>query len=587
MTGATIDAWTSSTMVVRTKTQNIGTSKATIYTNGTQRATDLALTSIDAGIWSVPASLNSYAGDKLLVAFYDGSTLVSVVDTIVPYLVTSDATLSDLSVPTNADVQVVGGALTIDDDATIGALDIYPGAKVVVESGTDLGVSSITMRADGINNRYPQLVANGNIINANDFIYYDYTMDYATYYPLAVPYDVPCSAIRTRSGKAASFEIQWYNSEDRAANASGWTVLDDQEAGATLHAGQGYIVFGVPYKWNGTRQQTTTIRFPMKADLTEGEQAKTVPIHLYGNAGTNASNRNWNFIANPYLATYQHDDDDLLQTDMYIQDMSIQGSGESYTTNGDGIRYVTYSTDGYRSYIQEPIIWADLLPFHGYFVQAALEGNLIFDIESRAQHAPRRAKSSNHTSNELTLGIVLGSADAEDRTGLLYGEAFTDGYELNADLVKMIGSAQGLSVYSLAGNEERAFNALADTNRDVPIGFRNAPPGELTFAFDSEHYDASSLEAVLLTDSEQHVTVNLLDEDYPFTTTETQDDARFVLSVIARSPQVATDIETTNGSLPITNAIYDVLGRSVTGNNPPAGIYIILENGQSRKEVRL
>ena len=591
MNGATIDAWTSSTMVVRTASQNLTGKTATIYTNGTQRATSLSLDSIDAGIWSVPVSLNAYAGQELLVAFYDGSTLVSVIDTVVPYIVSTDVTLSETSVPSGTDVQVISGILTVDDDATIGALDIYPGAKVVVESSTDLSVSCLSMRADGINNRYPQLVANGNITNANsDSIYYDYTMDYKMYYPLAVPYDVLCSAIRTRSGKVASFEVQWYNSEDRAANVSGWTVLDDQAPGATLHAGQGYIVYGVPYKWNGTRQNTTTIRFPMKADLTSGEQAKTVPIHLYGNAGTNASNRNWNFIANPYLATYQHDEDDeLLQTDMYIEDMSIQGPEVSYTTNGDGLRYVTYSKNGYRSYTQDLIENTELLPFHGYFVQAAAEGNLIFDIDSRAQQAPRRQRSQNPTSDELALGIVLRSTDAADRTGLLYGADFTEAYELNADLVKMFGSAQGLSVYSIAGSEERAFNALAltDANRDVPIGFRNAPPGELTFAFDSEHYDASPFEAVMLTDREQNVTVNLLNEDYTFTTAETQNDARFALHAVL-APQTPTGLDQSamsNLQSPI-DGVYDVLGRPVTSRNLPAGIYIIIENGQSRKEVR-
>ena len=583
----TIDAWTSTGMVVTTASQNLTGKTATIYTNGTQRATSLSLDSIDAGIWSIPASLNTYKGQKLVVAIYDGSTMVGVIDTIVPYIVTEDALLGDLSVPTNADVQVVAGTLTVEADAAIGALDIYPDAKVVVTTGINLSVNSLTMRADGINNGYPQLVANGNIINANnDSIYYDYTVDWKQYYPLAVPYDVSCSAIRTRSGKPASFEIQWYNSEDRAANAHAWTVLDDQAPGATLHTGQGYIIYGVPYKWNNTRQKTTTIRFPMKADLTAGgEQAKTVPIHLYGNEGTNASNRNWNFIANPYLASYRHDNEEgPLQPGTYDPDTSTP-EVESYTPVVKPYRYVTTSYNGYRSYIQMRVKFFNMQPFHGYFVQAAEEGILTFSIEHRAQYAPRKQPSENQTSDELELGIVLSGAEAEDRTGLLYGDAFTDEYELNADLVKLFGSAQGLSVYSLADGEERAFNALAtaDTYKPVPIGFRNAPPGELTFAIDDEHYDTSVLEAVYLTDYEQGTTVNLLEEDYSFTTTVAQNDTRFALQTVLPN-KVPTDLDTITNHQS-TNGRYDVMGRPVTGNVLPAGVYIIIENGKSRKEV--
>ncbi|MBO4578335.1 MAG: hypothetical protein J5688_06460, partial [Paludibacteraceae bacterium] len=54
---AAIDGWTADKMVVRTKKVNIGTSTATIYTNGTERAADLFLTEKDKGYWTIPASL--------------------------------------------------------------------------------------------------------------------------------------------------------------------------------------------------------------------------------------------------------------------------------------------------------------------------------------------------------------------------------------------------------------------------------------------------------------------------------------------------------------------------------------------------
>ena len=580
---ATIDGWKEDSVIVRTNALDLTFTTATIYTNGTPRAPGLSLTSDDAGIWSIPASLNSDAGKSLRILFYDNTTPVSCIDTVVPYVVSTDATLNALSVPTNADVQVVSGTLTVDADATIAALDIYPDAKAVVETGHTLTTTGLIMRADGITNKYPQLVANGHIINANyDTLYYDYALDNTLYYPLAVPYNVPCSAIRTRSGHSADYGVMWYNGADRAANASGWTWLDDVALGATLQAGQGYIVYGVPYEWNSTPQTKTHVRFPMKADLTSGEQPKTVPVSTYGNAGTNPSNLNWNFIGQPYMATYRHTDTLTMQPGSYE---AVDPMHATYTN--DGIRYVTTSTDGYHSYTQMRVKDADLLAFHSYFIQVTVGGDLTFDISQRAQNAPiRRATLTEDPNAEIAFGLVLSDGTKEDRTGLLYGESFTDAYELNADLVKMFGSAQGLSLYSLANDEARAFNALAKTNitNSVPLGFRNAEPGELTIAFDSTHYDASPLEAVWLTDNEAGMTVNLLEETYRFTTAVAQNNTRFSLYATLHSPQITTNIESTSIDTLSGDGVYDILGRRVTTNNPPAGVYIIIEKGQKRKE---
>ena len=229
----------------------------------------------------------------------------------------------------------------------------------------------------------------------------------------------------------------------------------------------------------------------------------------------------------------------------------------------------------------------DLLAFHSYFIQAATEGNLVFTLSRRAQNAPiRRATLTEDPNTEIAFGLVLSDGTKEDQTGLLYGESFTDAYELNADLVKMFGSSQGLSLYSLANDEARAFNALAKTNitNSVPLGFRNAEPGELTIAFDSTHYDASPLEAVWLTDNEAGMTVNLLEETYRFTTAVAQNNTRFSLYATLRSPQITTNIESTSIDTLSGDGVYDILGRRVTTNNPPAGVYIIIEKGQKRKE---
>lgn len=606
-----VDAWTGTDVVIRTNRLDLDATTASITTNGTSRGTKLAMTKLDAGYWSFDASLNTYAGQDLRLAFYDEcDQLVAVIDTVVPYVTGSDANLSSLSVPANADVQVVGGTLTVDASATIAALDIYGGAKAVVPTGQTLTVSSVYMRADALADNasadegkglYPQLVANGSIVNANsNTIYYDYWLDYSDYYPLAVPYDVRCADIRTRSGKPASYQAYWYNGEDRAANASGWTPYDDTAAGAAFEHGTGYILYAVPLKWKSsvtgtaTRQKKAVVRFPMVADLSAGETEKSTTLSLYGDGGTNTSNLNWNFIANPYLADYtQADNETMLRVGTYDPGTSTPDI-ITYRYKDDAVRYVTYTTDGYQTYVQAPAGTHTFRAFHPFFVQAQTAGTLTFTLTGRVQNSPGRKVQRDKvqsTNDEVVLGVLLRSGDRADRTGMLYGEAFTGAYELNADLVKMFGEGTAMTVYTLSQGEPRAFNALpmSTIRHAVPVGYRNAPKGELTFAFDAERYGTDGLQAVMLVDNETGKVTDLLEEDYTFTNRETGSDSRFVLYGVPapKSSEIATGLTPTFGGdgREVANGIYDLLGRRVHGAILPPGVYIVVENGISRKEV--
>lgn len=582
---ATIDGWTADNkMVVRTKKTNLGDVTATIYTGGTQRAADLMLTKVDAGYWSIPASLNNYAGAPLKIIFYCGGNPVSVIDSIVPYVVTVSAGISSLSIPENADVQVVSGTLTMDAaSSAIAALDIYPDAKVVVPADKEVDVSAIYMRANAMNDMYPQLVANGGIANKSGNIYYDYTLDYDSFYPLTVPYDVSCSDILTHTGKLASFEIQWYDGAERANSGAGWKVLDDQADGAKLKAGQGYIIFAVPYKWNGTRQKRVTVRFPMAADLSSGEAEKSTPVSLFD--GTEISNRNWNYIGNPYLAAFTTSEDDLMMMGHYDPSISTPDNG-NYTFVNDGVRYITTTPDGFQCYAQRRASEGiTIKPFNTFFIQTAATGELTFALSQRAQNAPGRFCAADKN-REIAFGLLLRSTNSVDRTGLLYSETFSEDYEMNADLVKLSGNSAVLEFYSLAENERRAFNALhvQSMSHPVPLGFRNAQVGEMTIAFDSVHYDAEPLSAVVLKDQLTGQVVNLLESEYHFSSDRTNDDTRFVIHAI-RAPLTTTGMNDLMGNTPMLNGVYDLLGRRVSSDMLTKGIYIIVDNGQARKVV--
>ena len=260
----------------------------------------------------------------------------------------------------------------------------------------------------------------------------------------------------------------------------------------------------------------------------------------------------------------------------------------------NGVRYITTTTDGYRTYTQSRVTDnIAIKPFNTFFIQAADDGDLTFDISQRAQSAPARSRATG-TSNELAFGLILRAGGNTDRTGLLYGQAFDDSYEMNADLVKLSGSTSVLELYTLSGNDKRAYNALSagDITRPVALGFANAQTGEMSIAFDSIRYDAEPFTAVMLTDRETNRSVNLLNGAYRFTSDRSQDDTRFTVHAL-RAPQTPTGLDNQNGQTYNPNApindpaikIYDLLGRRVSGNNLPQGVYIIVENGHSRKEV--
>lgn len=595
---AFIDTWKGDSIIISTKSLDLSTAKVTIKANGSSLASDVSLTARGTGYWSIPASLNAYAGQTLELEFYNtSSALIAATDTVVPYVVTSDVTLSSLSLPSGTSVQVVSGKLTINAAATLGVLDIYPGAKVSQTAA--ITVDGIYMRADGPLKQYPQFYSSASVTNKNsNIIYYDYALDYHNYYPLALPYTVACSKILTKAGTTPSYEVRWYDCDERASNVSGWEVYNDAAVGAQITAKQGYNIYAVPAKWGcsgSARPSKVTLRFPMSANLSAGGDTKdkSVPISLHSNSGTNEPNKNWNLVCSPYLTTYTPTDDEQIALGYYIKD------GETWKKMGGGQRYITWSDTYFASYTQDVVTSVALKPFFPYFVQIAdLDGEgpfaLAFNSGTLASAAPRRAwmgSKEQADDTEYHASLILSQGDVSDHTGLLYSEQFTYSYETNADLVKIFGEQQPMTIYSIgADNQPRAFNALPVEDAatiPVPLGYRNAPLGTMQIAFNSEQYDTSAFEAVCLTDHKANTTVNLLSESYTFNNTQVESDTRFSVTVAIRmTPAVATDAQTATVSGQGSAVYYDMLGRRISSSSAiPQGVYVVIENGNCRKEV--
>ncbi|MBQ7531131.1 MAG: hypothetical protein IJT12_05440, partial [Paludibacteraceae bacterium] len=658
-TDTEVTAWSTSGLTVNTESLNLGGSTTKIYTtDGTQLAST-AISVADYGEYNISAGstdLSAHAGDTLRIVYFceAGTRALWQTDAVVPVIVSGTKAVSELSLPDNiatTGIHVLnGGKLTFDQNLAFGALTIYAGGKAVVPSGKTVSASSVTMRGDGLSDLFPQLVVNGSLSNTNsDTVYYDYTLDYHAYYPLAVPYTVDHNAIRTRFGRTASFEIGDYDGSLRSTGASGWGgVFDD--AHNDIPAAEGFTVFAVPRKWNGVRPAKTVVRFPMRANLSAGESQKTVSVSTYGDENTAVNDRNWNFIGNPYLADFTNLGNDLMSDEgvnvsvgMFEQTLVDGVWNGQWQYTGD-LRYVTIPSDGFTSYTQEPVTTALLRSYNSFFVQAANNGYLSFELGHRAQNAPKRSNAAqeHQTAEELSAGITLSQGNSLDHAGLLIGNDFTGRYDYNADLVKLFGSNQGLSVYMLdcddaqnptaqvphaylalpallqGGAPSTAVAGASVREQIIPVGYSGAKSEDMTFDYDAMRYNFltahngteitagnnARIVAMLLHDNHTGEVTDLLTASYTCRAIANSDDTRFTLTVRYLYPDDGNgQLDVTTGTAETTTQsgndgqitgntgsdLYDVLGRKIaTGENVsnlPTGVYIVVDNGDARKEV--
>ena len=598
---AYVDTWSADYIYLRSKSTDLFDESEhgyfRTYANGERVSEDNSLVEpVDFGYWRMEGREllhdNAHAGERLHIVFYDDCSQISgVLDTIIPVIIANDCLASTISFPAGADVHVLPGAtLTFDADATIsGTLDIHAGGKAVVSTGKTLTVNGLTMQGDGLEKEWAQLVANGSIINNNgNIINYDYKLDWNLWYPLAVPYDVVCADIRSRvTGDICFFTIEEYNTGKRATGRKAFEEFHDTEAGAMLKAGKGYVIWGEPTQWNGQWQagQATVIRFPMVADLTDGENLKTVDV-VYTEDAISAAHKNWNLIGNPCLADYNP----VYKGDgLHAHDVDL-GNGEHAHDIAD-INYVVYSTDGFQSYEQDMTTNLPMQPFNCYFVQTEFDLPLAFLRSDRAQRAPRRAPGESDYVNEvMKVGVTMTQGKRTDHAGMLYGDQYTSEYELNADLSKMFGSKQPMTVYSLASDgEPLAYQAVPKDMMEqaIPMGFRNAATTTATIAFDDRRYDRDGLVAVYLNDIVTGSVVNLLEQDYEFTPQSAQEDGRLYISIM---PKKETAVTTDNEMVYDDNQelmVYDVMGRRIhNASGQPIGVYLMVDaQGNVKKEI--
>ena len=537
-------------------------------------------------------SYDSYSCSKVIPIIISRATK-SVTDAPFSTLTTSAYNYSDLVVRDGATLTINGTKQAPDKFVNV---TIYPTAKIVVPENKQLSVYSLTFFGgiddiyDGekyTTNKYgvPQFSLKGTLGKTVTTMDYIMRVNTDQMYSLGVPYDVALEDIKYWDGSAIGLGTQLYVSAyDGQARANRekktWiyeTDFKNKLGSATLKAGVGYTISAEPQVDGDTY---SILRMPIKNNINSGatEGEKKVNVVAYDNQKgmtITDNHKGWNLVGNPYMTTITGADD----ADLVLGYLQETGSGP-WEWVEKTYRYVTIPADNGKDYSQQKFTEAVLPPFKNFFVQIGTTGELAFGLGTR-QSMPARSTQAA-IEKEVEFEILMSNDARQDNTGLLISEEYSPAYEINADLEKMIGS---MSVYTIYGGYKLAYNALSPINASewIPMGYIAPAAGEYTFRLDDIDKIVEQVEHVYLIDYEANNIVDLMDDEYEFTTDKEQNNNRFAINIvlIQDKDNTTTGMDIINGNVaaPIKfiyhdkmyiqsgGVIYDGTGKQVTNIN--------------------
>lgn len=521
-------------------------------------------------------------GQMLTLEWKKGETVKAVSNIIVPRIIASSATMSSIASGdaawSSAEVHVLPGVtLTAnagdfggDYAVTINHLEIYPGATVVVTKGSQasgtLKVKTLVLRngwtragekAYDVARLYitPSTASLAKSA-VGDVWYTDWYIDYDQYYPIAVPWDVTLANISYRYcsveptvGHDKNIRLRYYDGEGRASSGQSQIGQNWKLYGASgaddvptkLEPSKGYALTAK----RPSGKAFSILRMPMtipSADWTAGgEKGEVSSVHKnqvsvtgWGKGTADWYAMGWNFIGNPYMCTFNGDDDGI--------------GGKLELQNGGSIKYATIPDVDFKNYDQVVIAEANLKPASGFFVQAndAEAQTITFNASKIVPpSAPARYTAEPTAIPEQEAYIRLSYEGGKDQMGLIIGEDYTENYEVNADLAKVLGDAGFVKTYMQYGGMDMAYVAINSmlAQQWIPVTVILPTSGEYTFSLTNSSV-VEQLEGVYLIDyANDNQVTNLIDEDYVFTSEAGTIGNRFSINAIVGERQTPTDVD--------------------------------------------
>lgn len=524
-------------------------------------------------------------GAMLTLEWKKGETVKAMSNIVVPKIIASSATMSSIEsgdakwaqweVHVLPDVKLTANAGDFSsNDVTIKHLEIYPGATVVVTKGAAesgiLTATTLVLRNGWTRAGTKQfekarlyITPSTATLKATN-VYADWYVDYDQYYSISVPWEVTLANVKYRYcsvsptvGYDGNIRLRYYDGENRAATGQDQIGQNWKDYGKSGNKSvPTKLVPSMGYAMNAKRptgKAFSIIRMPLTLPsgtwgagtwTTNGEQGEVSSVHKnqvsvtgWGYGGSTPwYAMGWNFIGNPYMCEFSGDDSGI--------------TGKMELQNGGSIRYATIPDEGFKNYDQVNITSTALKPATGFFIQAnSKDAQTITFAGSKivAPSAPAHYMTQTEAIPEQEAYIRLSYEGGKDQMGLIIGEDYTEAYEVNADLAKVLGDAGYVKTYMHYSNMDLAYVAINATLAQewIPVTVILPTEGEYTYSLMSSS-EVEQLEGVYLIDYTNNQITNLIENDYVFTAAAGTISDRFAINAIVGQRETPTDVDVIN-----------------------------------------
>jgi hypothetical protein len=141
--------------------------------------------------------------------------------------------------------------------------------------------------------------------------------------------------------------------------------------------------------------------------------------------------------------------------------------------------------------------------------------------------------------------IRLSYEGGKDQMGLIIGDEYTESYEPNADLAKVLGEANTVKTYMRYGDMDMAYVAINETlaKNWIPVTVKIPTEGEYTFSLMNSSI-VEELEGVYLIDYANNDKItNLINENYEFSEVAGTFAERFAINAVVGERQTPTVVD--------------------------------------------
>jgi hypothetical protein len=395
-----------------------------------------------------------------------------------------------------------------------------------------------------------------------------------------------------------TFKFQTINFSDTTTAATGLPPADGFDdnndvwvltpQATVMSPGQGYIAMSPT---TGSFPTTSTVTFTG----TPNNGIITTPIVLSGNSGSVIDD--FNLIGNPYASSIFADAFITTNTNIsgtlyfwtHVKDIdltAINPGPNIYNFRPDD--YATYNLSGGTASTNGGAIPSGYVASgQGFLVEAITAGNITFNntMRNSGYSNTNFYRNKNQVVKDRIWISIQNDLGMYSQQLLAYLQGTTLGYDRAYDGLRSKAMTY-IHFYSQIENEEYKIQSRGDFDEKdtVPLGYQSEYSGEFKIKIDNTEGVLNSPSVnVYLEDKLLHITHNLKQSDYTFTTTIGKFENRFVLryrdeildnqsfSTFQNEVFVTTlnnEIKINSTSENIKNyTIYDVLGRILDSKN--------------------